>query len=92
MTTSEKPMRTTRRRIRGMVELLRMQGVDIKLRWAHGRPRCYTADLTRELSPRLPMGQMKLWLEGFESGMRAPRYRVIAALMRPITRTPSSKD
>jgi hypothetical protein len=66
-------MRTTRTELREMVEFLQKQGIDISIHWAYGHPRCYTKDEARELSPRLPIGQMKLWLEGFESGMRAPK-------------------
>jgi hypothetical protein len=66
-------MRTYRIKLQKMVELLQKQGVDITIHWAYGRPRCYSKNESVELSPRLPMGQMKAWLDGFEIGSRQVR-------------------
>ena len=66
-------MRVTKTKLREAVEFLQKQGIDISIHWAYGQPRCYTRDESRELSPRLPMGEMKWWLDGFEAGTRATR-------------------
>lgn len=62
--------RTTKAELRSKVEGLRKQGIDIDIHWAYGQPRCTTKDQGRDLSPRLPMGQMSIWLHGFDCGMR----------------------
>lgn len=59
---------TTRKEIRATVERLQRKGADIAVGWAYGRPRCSTKDEGRDLSPRLPTGQMATWLEGYECG------------------------
>jgi len=59
----------TKSELRQEVETLQKIGVDISIEWAYGQPRCYTRDGSRELSPRLPTGEMKLWLHGFEAGL-----------------------
>lgn len=66
-------MRTTKTQLRDKVEFLRKQGVDISIHWAYGRPRCTTTSEGRDLSPRLPMGEMAIWLDAFEARTRAPR-------------------
>lgn len=62
-------MRTTKTMIRARVQGLKEQGCDIDVHWAYGRPRVTTADQTRDLSPRLPMGEMSTWLAGFQAGL-----------------------
>lgn len=55
-------------------------GVDIMVQWAYGRPRCFTRDGSRELSPRLPTGQMAIWLDGFETSIAVQSQMINAAL------------
>jgi hypothetical protein len=66
-------MRTSRMELLRMVKLLQEQGIDITIHWDYGRPRCYSKNKSVELSPHLPMGQMKAWLDGFEIGSRQVR-------------------
>jgi hypothetical protein len=77
-------MRTTKTQLRKMVEFLQKQEIDISIHWAYGQPRCYTLDESRELSPRLTMGKMKWWLDGFESGSRAPRKPSLQTLLNEV--------
>jgi hypothetical protein len=47
----------------------------VTVEWAYGQPRAYVTDVTtpytvqRELSYRLPMGQMLAWLDAFATGL-----------------------
>ena len=63
--------RVTKTQLRDMVSYLQRDGVDIMISWAYGKPRCYTKDESRELSPRLPTGEMALWLDGYSKGYYA---------------------
>lgn len=58
----------TKTQLRETVARLQRAGFDIDIHWAYGQPRCTTKDEGRDLSPRLPSGQMKYWLDGFETG------------------------
>ena len=58
----------TKTQLRERVAELRSMGFDISIEWAYGRPRCYSRDGSRELSPRLPTGEMAIWLNGFVAG------------------------
>lgn len=44
-----------------------------ELEYAYGRPRLVLTErkrlVSRDISPRLPAGQMKMWLEAFLDGM-----------------------
>ena len=60
--------RVSKSELQAIVERLQSDGVDIAIHWAYGRPRCTTRQEGRDLSPRLPTGQMWLWLHGFEAG------------------------
>ena len=59
---------TTKKELRETVERLQRAGFDIAIHWAYGQPRCTTSNEARDLSPRLPTGEMRLWLDGFETG------------------------
>lgn len=61
----------TKTQLRDTVRVLQNQGCDIMISWAYGRPRCYDKSESRELSPRLPTGEMALWLHGYECGYAA---------------------
>lgn len=60
---------TTKTQLRETVARLQRKGVDIAIGWAYGRPRCTTKDEGRDLSPRLPTGEMALWLDGYETAL-----------------------
>lgn len=67
-------MTTTQTQIRETVtRISRVYGADIAVHWAYGRPRVTTKDEARDISPRLPMREMGIWLEGFEAGLEAKR-------------------
>lgn len=61
-------MRTTKTQLRETVARLNRKGAKITISWAYGRPRVYDHSESRELSPRLPTGEMSQWLDGFEAG------------------------
>lgn len=54
---------------------LHKHGYSVRLfvQYAYGRPRAYeytiANDMRRELSPRLPTGEMDLWLTAFAKGL-----------------------
>lgn len=50
-------------------------GTQMFLQWAYGQPRLHEPDGpgVRDVSPRLPMGQMLLWLLAFERGVSRGR-------------------
>ena len=75
-------MRTKRSDLYAIIARLQRQGVDITISWAYGQPRCYTRDEARELSPRLPMGQMLIWLEAYEKGHNTARGTVTRAAVK----------
>jgi hypothetical protein len=62
--------RITQKQLRSKVEGLQSQGINIAIGWAYGQPRCTTKDEGRDLSPRLPMAQMAIWLDGFACALR----------------------
>lgn len=57
--------RTTRKELRDSVDTLRDWGFDVTIHWAYGRPRITSSDLSVDISPRLSMGEMKEWINGF---------------------------
>lgn len=65
------PSRTTEKSLREWVQHLADSGVNITIEWAYGQPRCYSKEGRglKELSPRLPTGQMAIWLDGFTKGL-----------------------
>ncbi len=58
----------TKTQLRETVARLQKAGFDIDIHWAYGQPRCTSKDEGRDLSPRLSTGEMRLWLDGFETG------------------------
>ena len=67
--------RVTQRHLRDRVRRLQRGGYDISIAWAYGKPRCYNVDESAELSPRLPTGQMDLWLDAFICGLETEERR-----------------
>jgi len=62
-------MRTTREELRARVEEIRkVTKVDMTVEWAYGKPRVYRDNGGRELSPRLPTGQLMDWLTAWYDG------------------------
>jgi len=67
--------RVTQKQIRDKVKWLNdRHGLNLYAEWSQGHtgvtPRIYDLDDShRELSPRLPTGQMLTWLEAFEAGL-----------------------
>lgn len=43
------------------------------IQYAYGQPRLYRAGGSVEVSPRLPAGQMALWMRAFVAGLTAPK-------------------
>jgi len=72
-------MRVTKAELTHKVAGLQDLGIDIDIHWAYGQPRCTTKDQGQDLSPRLPMGEMKWWLHGYECGIVAQQERNVAA-------------
>lgn len=61
-------MRVTEKMIRARVARLVQRGLPLGVEWAYGKPRIH--DTTgRDLSPRLPTGQLAVWLDGFETAL-----------------------
>lgn len=60
----------TKTELREIVEDIRnLTGRDYTVEWAYGRPRLYSEQQSREVSPRLPMGEMREWLWAFRQGI-----------------------
>jgi hypothetical protein len=59
----------TKTDIRRQVEYLKKQGFDVDVGWAYGRPRIENGKGSRDISPRLPTGQLMIWIEGFKACM-----------------------
>lgn len=77
-------MRTTKADLQQMVNVLNnrspKKGKRYELEYAYGAPRLILAETVspygaRDISPRLPAGQLKLWLSAFIDGMDEGRYR-----------------
>lgn len=49
------------------------------IEWAYGRPRLYDKGGARELSPRLPNGEMHTFLQGMSAGLDSARQAVRTA-------------
>jgi hypothetical protein len=58
----------TKTQLRDTVARLVRAGYNLSVNYAYGKPRIHTADEARDLSPRLPAGQIAHWLDGFEHG------------------------
>lgn len=43
-------------------------GLDLSIEWAYGQPRVHRDGGSRDVSPRLPMGQMSDWIQAFWTG------------------------
>lgn len=70
-------MRVSPKQLRSRVEHLQSRGVDIEIGWAYGRPRCTNKSESRDLSPRLPCGEMATWLDGFTTALDMSEGREI---------------
>ena len=46
-------------------------GIPVMIGWAYGAPRLESADGSREISPRLPSGQLMDWMRAFLAGYDA---------------------
>lgn len=71
-------MRTTKKELERLVtvinntlEKIQPGGYLLFLQWAYGQPRLHRqwGEGVEDVSPRLPMGKMKLWLESYERGI-----------------------
>jgi len=60
-------MRVTKTQLQNQIADLRERGFDLSIGWAYGRPRVSSADGSRDISPRLPMGEMQVWINGFQA-------------------------
>jgi len=64
--------RTTRTDLRQMVVVLNNLTLgEYNIGWAYGRPRVCKDNDSVNVSPRLPMGEMKTWLYAYMDGYRA---------------------
>lgn len=64
--------RTTRADLESVVRVINEElGTQMFLQWAYGQPRLHEPSGLgySDVSPRLPMGQMLLWLLAFERGI-----------------------
>jgi len=73
-------MRTTQKDIRQVEKIINREHEKRSLRpiviqWAYGQPRAYTlmneSGAVRDLSPRLPTGELYRWLCAYLTGLRA---------------------
>jgi hypothetical protein len=62
-------IRYSPKQLRTRVEQLALRGLDISIGWAYGQPRITNRAGSRDLSPRLSTGEMKTWLDGFETAL-----------------------
>lgn len=76
-------MRTTKAELEHLVRVLNnnlpKKGRQYELEYAYGAPRLVLAETqspfgARDISPRLPSGQLKLWLSAFIDGINEVRY------------------
>lgn len=78
---------TTRKQLVETVQRLTRKGAfggnSVRLEYAYGKPRLEDETQHRYISPRLPAGQMALWLDGFECGYDETERRVAEAARHP---------
>lgn len=68
--------RTTEKDIRQLVQIMANRtGHSYMVQWAYGRPRIHSGDGSRDVSPRLPTGQLKEWIHGFLTGVDEMKRR-----------------
>jgi hypothetical protein len=61
--------RTSPRDLDGLAKRMReITGIDFTVGWAYGRPRLYSDGESREVSPRLPSGQLLDWMHAYMKG------------------------
>ena len=75
-------MRVTRAALHDEVMRLQESGFNISIQWAYGKPRCFSLDGSRELSPRLSTGEMAEWLNGVWNGIRLESEHARAELAK----------
>jgi hypothetical protein len=77
-------MRTSREELQQMVVVLNnnlpRKGKQYELEYTYGAPRLVLVETVspygaRNISPRLPAGQLKLWLSAFIDGINEGRHR-----------------
>ena len=62
--------RITKADLRAKAEHInRIAGLDVEIGYAYGRPRAHLNKGSKDLSPRLPSGQLWDWLNAFETGI-----------------------
>lgn len=62
--------RTTKRGLEEAVSRInRRWNADLALEWAYGRPRVTNLTQSKDISPRLPKGELALWLDGYYSAL-----------------------
>ncbi len=66
----------TAKMLQSQVSHLQSQGYDVDLEWTYGRPRVTNKEQSVNISPRLPTGQLDLWLSGFKAGIEAKQCLV----------------
>ena len=49
--------------------LSRMTGIDFSIDWAYGAPRLSSDRGSRDVSPRMPSGQLMDWMNAFAAGI-----------------------
>lgn len=63
-------MRITKKQLYAKAEFInKLSGLDISVGYAYGHPRAYLNNESKELSPRLPAGQLWDWLDAFQTGI-----------------------
>lgn len=64
--------RTSQRDLNNMAHHIEnVTGLAVMIDWAYGAPRLVSGDGSREISPRLPSGQLMDWMRAFLSGYDA---------------------
>jgi hypothetical protein len=58
---------------RAVERINRMHGLKLTVGWAYGKPRVHNHDESRDISPRLPSGELLRWLHAFERGFEAAK-------------------
>lgn len=50
--------------------LSKLTGMDFSVEWAYGRPRLMVDRGSRDVSPRLPSGELSQWIQAFWMGIQ----------------------
>lgn len=62
--------RTTKRDLEEAVARInRRWNAGLALNWAYGKPRVTNLTESRDISPRLPKGELAIWLDGYYSAL-----------------------